>query len=134
MLAAAGGPDVHPHAVSKPEDRERWDADMSDFRKNQQELDRFFRSILDGTLTQEQAKQQGFTYFGVQGPWYTVGWKMAGTIERAHGRPRLVEAMWDSPNLLAIYNAAVRVGAKPGGEPRVLWSQEIIRALAPIGQ
>ena len=132
MLAAAGGPAVHPHAASKLEDRERWDADMSDFRKNQQELDRFFRSTLDGTLTQEQAKQQGFTYFGVQGPWYTVGWKIAVTIEKAYGRQRLIEAMCDAPTLLATYNAAVTDGAKPGSELPVVWSQEIIKALAPI--
>jgi hypothetical protein len=34
---------------------------MSDFRKNQRELDRFFRNIVDGTLTQEQANQQGLS-------------------------------------------------------------------------
>jgi len=134
MLAAAGGPDVHPHAVSKAEDRERWEADMSDFRKNQKELDGFFRNILDGTLTLEQARQQGFTYFGVQGPWYTVGWKMAVTIEKAYGRKRLIEVMCNAPALLATYNTAVTEGAKPGEEPPALWSQEIIKALAPIAK
>jgi Putative zinc dependent peptidase (DUF5700) len=134
MLAAAGGPDVHPHAVSKPEDRQRWDRDMADFRKNQQELDRFFRKILSGELTQEQADQQAFTYFGVQGPWYTVGWKMAVTIEKTYGRPRLMEAMCNGPSLLATYNDAAAKAARPGDEAPALWSPEIILALKPIAQ
>jgi len=28
MLAAAGGPAIHPHAVSSPEERARWDKDV----------------------------------------------------------------------------------------------------------
>jgi hypothetical protein len=35
MLAAAGGPDVHPHTTSKREDRERWDRDMANFGADQ---------------------------------------------------------------------------------------------------
>ncbi len=31
MLAAAGGPDVHPHAASSPEERARWDRDVANF-------------------------------------------------------------------------------------------------------
>jgi Putative zinc dependent peptidase (DUF5700) len=134
MLAAAGGPDVHPHAVSKAEDRQRWDRDMADFRTNQQELDLFFRKILKGELTQEQADKQAFTYFGVQGPWYTVGWKMAVTIEKAYGRRRLIEVICNGPALLATYNAAVSTVSKPGDEPPALWSAEIIKALQPITQ
>jgi hypothetical protein len=33
MLAAAGGPDVHPHAHSSPEDRARWDHDLANFSR-----------------------------------------------------------------------------------------------------
>jgi hypothetical protein len=31
MLAAAGGPDVHPHAVSASDERARWDKDVANF-------------------------------------------------------------------------------------------------------
>lgn len=134
MLAAAGGADVHPHAVSKPEDRQRWDHDMADFRKNQQELDGFFRKILDGTLTEDQANKQAFTYFGVQGPWYTVGWEMAVTIEKTYGRPRLIETMCSTPTLLSTYNAAATQAAKTGNGTPALWSPEIIKALEPIAR
>lgn len=137
MLAAAGGPDVHPHAVSKQEDRERWDHDVADFRKNRQELDGFFRKILDGTLTEDQVNKQAFTYFGVQGPWYTVGWEMAVTIEKSYGRGRLIETMCRTPALLSTYNAAAIEASKTdktGEKAPVLWSPEIIKALEPLAK
>ncbi len=34
MLAAAGGPSVHPHAVSDPAERARWDKDMLTIKKS----------------------------------------------------------------------------------------------------
>jgi len=131
VLAAAGGPDVHPHAVSKPADRDRWDRDMGYFNKNQQELDSFFRAILAGKLTPEQVNKQAFTYFGEQGPWYTVGWKMAVTIECAYGRKRLVEVMCNTPALPSTYNAAATQLSVSGGETLPRWSEEIIHALEP---
>jgi len=134
VLAAAGGPDVHPHAVSKPSDRDRWDRDMADFNKNQQELDGFFRAILGSKLTPEQVNQQAFTYFGEQGPWYTVGWKMAVTIERAYGRKRLIEVMCNAPALLATYNAAATQVSTSGGESLPRWSEEIIHGLEPAAK
>ncbi len=131
MLAAAGGADVHPHAVSKAEDRKRWDHDVAGFAKDQQELDVFFRKILSGKLNTEQADEQAYTYFGVQGPWYTVGWKMAVTIEKVYGRPRLIQAMCNTSDLLKLYNQAAQEVAKPGGEPLPLWSPEVLKALQP---
>lgn len=132
MLAAAGGPDVHPHAVSPAEDRQRWDHDMADFAKNQQELDGFFRRILSGKPTNEQADKQAFSYFGIQGPWYTVGYKMAVTIEKTYGRPRLIQAMCNPATLLSTYNAAVKESSGRGNELLPLWSPEIIAALKPL--
>ena len=48
MLAAAGGPDVHPHAVSKAADRERWDRDAARFPEDLRKLEAFFRDLLAG--------------------------------------------------------------------------------------
>jgi Putative zinc dependent peptidase (DUF5700) len=134
MLAAAGGPDVHPHAVSKAEDRQRWDRDVADFKKSQQELDLFFRKILSGELNDDQINKQAFSYFGEQGPWYTVGWKMAVTIEKAYGRPRLIEVMCNTPALFSTYNAAAVQLSAAGGQKPPLWSPEIVRALEPLAQ
>src|SRR5258708_37914718 len=132
MLAAAGGKDTHGHAVSPLADRQRWDRDVADFTRNQQELDLFFRNVLSGKLSKDQADEQAYSYFGVQGPWYTVGWKMAVTIEEAYGRPRLIQAMCNSATLFSTYNDAARELSKKKGASLPLWSPEIIEAMAPL--
>lgn len=81
MLAAAGGPDIHPHAVSPAPDRERWDKDMANFNTDLKKVEAFFLDVLDGRLKGEEAiREAGFSFFGIQGPWYTVGWRMAVLI------------------------------------------------------
>jgi len=116
MLAAAGGPEVHPHAVSEPEERARWDRDTARFDEDLKSLEKFFLDILDGRLkTDEEIQKVGFTFFGVQGPWYTVGYKMAVTIEKRFGRPVLIECMRNPRELLARYNEAVKSRSAAAG-------------------
>ena len=125
MLAAAGGPDVHPNAHSTPVDRARWDRDMARFPEDQGALNQFFLDILHGTLTGDEIKKKAASFFGVQGPWYTVGYKMAVVIEKRWGRPRLVAGMVDPHALLKAYNEA----AQESTPPLPLWSEELIAAL-----
>ncbi len=66
-------------------------------------------------------------FFGVQGPWYTVGWKMAVVVERAFGRAAVVAAVGDPRRLLAEYNRAVR--ARHLALP--LWSDALLAAVEP---
>jgi hypothetical protein len=129
VLAAAGGPDVHPHAVDKPEAKARWDHDVADWRTDLVDLVAFFEAILDQKLTGDAARTAGFKFFGdAQGPWYTVGWSMATRIERRFGRARLVECICDVRQFIPIYNASVR--ATPNStEP--LWPNRIAQVFAP---
>ncbi|HTG17684.1 MAG TPA: DUF5700 domain-containing putative Zn-dependent protease, partial [Blastocatellia bacterium] len=106
MLAAAGGPDVHPHAASKPEDRARWDRDVANFNDDLKKVERFFNDVLAAKLSKEEEQNVAFSFFGVQGAWYTVGWKMAVTIEKVYGRARLIECMCDQRKLLPAFNQA----------------------------
>lgn len=123
MLAAAGGPDVHPHAVSAAADRERWDRDMQKVPADLAAVDAFLRSVAAGSLAGDAATEQARAFYGEQGPWYTVGYHLAVTIERAAGRQALVAALCDGPALLAAYNRAA-----PAGGPR--FSDELLRAVA----
>jgi len=104
MLAAAGSPDVHPHAASKPEDRQRWDRDMANFGADLAKLNDFFEEILGGRLDQEHARERAMEFFGVQGPWYTVGYRMAAVVEKRYGRAALLRCMEDPRMLLATWN------------------------------
>ncbi len=130
MLAAAGGPDVPPHAASPPADRERWDRDVANFGPDLLRVQQFLLDIVGGKLrTEEERSRVGYSFFGVQGPWYTVGWKMAVTIERRFGRVRLIDCMLDPRQVLAVYNRAAAEQNRGGGEQLPLWSPELLRAL-----
>jgi hypothetical protein len=65
-------------------------------------------AALAGRLSEEQIRERGFAFFGIQGAWYTVGWKMAVTIERIYGRQKLIECFCDQRKLLPAYNRAAR--------------------------
>ena len=126
MLAAAGGPDIHPHAVSEAKDRERWDRDLAAFPRDLRALDAFFLDVVDGRLEGDAVKEKAFSFFGEQGPWYTVGWQMAALVERRFGRAKLIECMLDPRRLLAAYNRAV-AGRDRARWPR--WSPRLLKAV-----
>src|SRR6266508_5948774 len=89
MLAAAGGPDVHPHAVDSAEDRLSWDKDMANFNDDLKKIDRFFIDILENRLAEKKIQETAASFFGGQGAWYTVGWRMSVVIEKTYGRAKL---------------------------------------------
>lgn len=130
MLAAAGGADTHPHKFSKPEERARWDRDAANFNQDLQNVEQFFREILVGNLSEDKINEKGFSFFGVQGPWYTVGWRMAVTIEKTFGREKLIESFCDERKLLPTFNEAIKKqNGKKGGDKLAVWSPEIIAAM-----
>jgi len=129
MLAAAGGPDVHPHATSPEEDRTRWDADVDRFDENLRTVERFLLDVANGRIDEAKARETGFSFYGIQGPWYTVGWRMAATIEKTFGRKRLIACMRDSRLLLATYDEAARRHNAKSAKPLALWSPELLDAL-----
>jgi hypothetical protein len=130
MLAAAGGPGVHPHATSKEEDRARWDHDMANFNNDLLEVNSFFLDILHGKFASQDAiTQKASSYYGVQGPWYTVGYKMAVMVEKRYGRDTLIQTMLDPRKLLLLYNQAAQEQNANGKEKLPLWSDEILKAV-----
>jgi hypothetical protein len=130
MLAAAGGPNVHPHAVSSAEDRARWDKDVANFNDDLKKVESFFSEILAGKLTEDQMREKGFSFFGVQGPWYTVGWRMAVLIEQTYGRAKLIECMCDQRQLLPTYNRAAARYNRRTRKPLALWSAAVVNAVS----
>jgi hypothetical protein len=127
MLAAAGGPDKHPHAVSNPEERKRWDSDVANFNGDLKKVEQFFIAILENRLTDDDIQKTGFSFFGTQGAWYTVGWKMSVLIEKTYGRAKLIECICDQRKLLSTYNKAAVKYNRKSDEPLALWSEALIR-------
>jgi hypothetical protein len=129
MLAAAGGPDVHPHAVSKPDERARWDKDVANFDEDMKKVEQFLLDVVGGKLTEDQIQKTAFSFFGIQGPWYTVGWKMSVVIEKTLGRARLIECFCDPRKLLATYNEAAAEYNRSAAKPLALWSKSLVAQL-----
>jgi hypothetical protein len=129
VLAAAGGPHIHPHAVDSAQQRAVWDRDLRKFNSDLRSLQAFFLDVLDGRLKGDAIATQGFTFFDGQGPWYTVGWKMYASIENELGHGRVVSAMCDRRKLLSSYNeAADRINSR--GENLAKWSRRLASLFA----
>ena len=129
MLAAAGGPDADPHAASPPAERARWNRDLGHFGADLDSLQAFFTGILDGRLaSDDDIRRAGYAFFGVQGPWYTVGYQMAVVVERRFGRPVLIACMLDPRRLLVRYNTAAADSNRVGGRLPT-WSADLLAKL-----
>ena len=129
MLAAAGGPNIHPHAVSEAKDRERWDRDVGNFNADLKKVEQFFLDVLADKLTEDQINKAVGEFFGEQGPWYTVGWKMCVLIEKTFGRRALIDAMCDQRKLLPLYNQAAASYNRRHHDSLATWSPALTSAL-----
>jgi len=134
MLAAAGGPDVHPHASSEPEAWAVWERDVANFAADLPRIERFFQQILAGDLSEDEQRAQLFTFINTddvpQGAFYTVGWKMAALVERVQGREVVVRAVCDPRVLLNAYNEVAARYPRSDSGSLPLWSEGFLAAIA----
>jgi Putative zinc dependent peptidase (DUF5700) len=135
VLAAAGGPDVHPHAMSEAPERAVWDRDVAKVGADLPRLEAFFVALLDGRLAEEERNREGMSFISTeevpQGPYYTVGWLMGSVVERELGRERLVESLCDPAMFLRDYDRAAKAQVKKGRDPLPLWSDAFLEWLPP---
>ena len=130
MLAAAGGPEAHPHLTSTADEREEWDRSMSGFDDDLKKLEGFLLDVLNGNYeTQEALFESAMAFFGVvQGPWYTVDWKMAQAIELHRGKETLMECMHDPRRLIVLFNEIANERPQDM-ETSATWSTELLERL-----
>jgi hypothetical protein len=131
MLAAAGGPDIDPHAASSPKEHARWDHDMGQFNDDLRAVNQFFLDILNAKFASHDAmEEKGGSFFGdAQGPWYTVGYKMSVMVEKRFNRQALIGTMLDPRCLLVLYNRAAAEQNVAGKPPLPLWSEDVLTAV-----
>jgi hypothetical protein len=135
MLAAAGGPDVDPHAASSAREHARWDHDLANFNQDLGSVQQFFLDIMDKRLVgDDKISERASDFFGdAQGPWYTVGYKMAVIVEKRFGRAILIDCMLDPRELLSRYNQAAKELSDRGPEKLALWSPELLLKIGTSG-
>jgi hypothetical protein len=131
MLAAAGGPDIDPHAASSPKEHARWKHDLANFNQDVASLQEFFLDIVDQKLIgKDKIDEKAYSFFGdAQGAWYTVGYKMAVVVEKRFGRKTLIECMLDPRELLAWYNRAAKEINQHDQQRLPLWSSELMQKI-----
>lgn len=130
MLAAAGSPSIHPHALDDEAARAQWDNDMQHFAENLAAVQQFLLDILDKKLTEPNAiEQRAEPFYGQQGAWYTVGYRMASLVEVRFGRQALTSAMADPRKLLVLYNRAASEQNEQQGTHLTVWSSELLQRL-----
>jgi len=130
VLAAAGGPRGDPYLNATPDVRAAWLQGVAAYDANFQQVASFFDDVVADRLTGDAIDKRAFEFFGLVGPWYTVGWKMAATIEEELGRDALIAAFCDQRTLLATYNRAAAVHERRTGEKLPRWSERLAGALA----
>lgn len=128
VLAAVGGPNVDPHGASTPKEHARWESELAGFNADLPAVNSFYLDVLDGKLSDNDAiETKGTSFFGShQGPWYTVGYKMAVMVEKRYGRPVLIRTMLDYRCLLALYNQAAAEENAAGKQHLPLWSETVL--------
>jgi hypothetical protein len=133
MLAAAGGPEADPQADSDPEQRDTWARNLAQFDQDFARLEAFFLDVAAGKLSDEERRQQGFTFINTdeapQGAFYTVGWQMASRVEKALGREIVIRSVCDPRELLVAYNQVASAAASESDPTPILWSKTLLNEL-----
>ena len=132
VLAAAGSPDVYPMAVFSEPIQRTWDLEAERFADDLDELNQFFLDTVHGDLRNDAVLHESRVFFGYSGPWYTVGYRMAVTIEREFGRPALVATYVDPRQFVARYNEAAEAENAKNGGNLPLFSAEILKAVGSL--
>jgi hypothetical protein len=132
VLGAAGSAAIHPHETSDSAERAIWDRDLAHVARDMSRLEEFFLALLDDRLPEDEQNRVGMSFIATaevpQGPYYTIGWLMASTVERRLGRRRLVATLCDPVAFLSDYNSAAMQG-RTGAVRLPLWSETLMARL-----
>ena len=133
VLAAAGGPDRHPHASSPPDEWLVWQRDVARFDEGVSAIGEFLRGVLKGSWTPEEQQGRFLALINSgdvpQGPFYTVGWQMAAAVEKAMGRGAVVASVCDPRRLLVAFGEVAGAHPRADGRGFATWSPELLQAL-----
>lgn len=129
LLAAAGSAHNHPIPSSNPDLRLLWDNSINDSINAHKKIEDIFNEIFKGNITHEELDAKSLSFCHILGPWYTLGWLMAVTVECQFGINKLNECMQDLRLLLLYYNYAVELNSVHFNSKYPLWSTDLLKHL-----
>lgn len=124
VLAAASDRN-RPVNAAKEDVKAAWDDGMSHLARDLSLVARFLSGTATGEWDIDAAGAKAREFYGTQGPWYTVGFVVATTIEEAFGRRALIKVYEDPRQVFTQYNAAVRKLKKD----LPVWPQTLINSM-----
>jgi Putative zinc dependent peptidase (DUF5700) len=91
-----------------------------------EDLNQFFIDTIHGDLRNDAVAHEGCTFFSYRGPWYTVGYMMATTMEKQLGRAALIETLKDACQFVVRYNEAANALHEKGEKKAPFFSAELL--------
>jgi hypothetical protein len=125
VLAAAGDRSADPMAHFSQEVKDAWRHGMKNLAEDMRRIEAFVLDTVRGKIKGDEVQSRALEFYGVQGPWYSVGYAQAVAIEEAYGRPALIECYMDPRTLMPTYNRAVDSLGRGGPK----WSAGVMSAL-----
>jgi hypothetical protein len=126
VLASADSTERRPHWEDDAIAVARWDSDLMHFNQDLANLTQFLNEVLDGKLKGDAVLEKASTFYGDQGPWYTVGYEMAVLVEKRFGRKIFTDCLLDPRLLLLRYNE-VAAEANKNGASLAIWPETLLR-------
>ncbi|HWP30532.1 MAG TPA: DUF5700 domain-containing putative Zn-dependent protease [Fimbriimonadales bacterium] len=123
VLAQSEGKKGNPYGYFRRDVRYAWIRNYANVYRDMKTLEDFFDGVFKGKWNKEEVQKKGYEFFGLLGPWYTVGYLIAVTIEDAFGRAKLIECFSDPRILLSTYNDA----AKKLKRKQPLFSESLVK-------
>jgi hypothetical protein len=127
VLASADSTERRPHWEDDAIALARWDSDLMHFNQDLANLTQFFDEVLDGKLKGDAIREKASTFYGAQGPWYTVGYEMAVLVEKRFGRNIFTDCLLDPRLLLLRYNE-VATEANKNVASLAIWPETLLRS------
>lgn len=129
VLCQTGGPSPNPYQSFDKETSDAWVEHYAKVKDSFPEVEQFFADVLNGKLDKEKAQEKAVSFYGMLGPWYTVGYFVATTIEDAFGKDRLIACYVDPRLILPTYNAAALILNLQDKGQRPLWSESLLAGM-----
>ncbi|HXH61372.1 MAG TPA: DUF5700 domain-containing putative Zn-dependent protease [Fimbriimonadaceae bacterium] len=125
VLAAAGDTKTDPMLYYSQDVKDAFKHGMDHLAEDMGRIESFVLDTTSEKIKGDEVQNRAVQFYGTQGPWYSVGYRVAIEIENTFGRETLLSCYSDPRKLMPLYNEAVDI--RKDGSPK--WSAKVLNAL-----